>query len=98
MLNNNFGEYVKSAMHYKELTKGYTNKICKILTDESPCGNIWYYRNGFFCVDVLKDDYDDYISFIEDLIGCSYCHVMNSNGLTFMVSLATLCESIQKMG
>ena len=93
-MNTKINEYVKCATHYKDLTNEYTNKICKILTDEAPSDNIWYYRDGFFRVDVFQKDYDDYMSFIENIIGCSYCHLMNPNGLTFLVSLSTLYDKL----
>lgn len=93
-MNVNFKEYVESAVECNRMTKEYTNKICKILTEESPSDNIWYFRDGFFRVDVIKEDYDKYMEFIEDLIGCSYCHLMNNTGLTFLVSLSTLHEKL----
>ena len=93
-MNVKFKEYVESAVEYNGLTKEYTSKICKILTEESPSNNIWYFRDGFFRVDVIKEDYDKYMEFIEGLIGCSYCHLMNNTGLTFLVSLSTLYEKL----
>lgn len=94
MIGGNFKEYLEKANGYESLTREYTNKLCEILTDEAPSDNEWYYRNRFFCVDVVKKDYDNYMSFIEDVVGCSYCHIMNSNGLTFMVSLTTLYDKV----
>ena len=94
MIGGSFKAYLEHANKYNELTHEYTNKLCNILTSEAPSDNEWYYRNGFLCVDVLKKDYDNYIAFIEDVVGCSYCHVMNTNGLTFMVSLSTLYSKL----
>lgn len=93
-MNSKFKEYLECAVQYNELSKQYVNKICEILTTESPSNNQWYFRQGFFCVDVVKKDYNSYMKFIEDTVGCSYCHVMNTNGLTFMMSLTTLNEKL----
>ena len=93
-MDEKFKEYVKCAMHYNNLTKEYTNKLCKILTEEAPRDNIWYFRDGFFRVDVTQENYDEYMTFIEGLIGCSYCHLQNPNGLTFLLSLSTLYQKL----
>lgn len=91
---NELEYYTGIASHHKEVLDECTGKICEVLTDTAPSDNEWYFRDGFFRVDVVKEDYDDYITFIEDLVGCSYCHLMNNDGLTFMVSLSTLSYKI----
>ncbi len=91
MINKDlFEEYVHLACHYNDMSDKYINKICEILLEESPSNNIWYFRDGFFRVDVVKEDYEKYMNFIEEIIGCSYCYSFNDTGLTFMVSLTTI--------
>ena len=69
-------------------------ETCRWLTKNSPSSNIWYYKDGFFRVKVEREDYDSYMDFIENLIGCSYCYLMNATGITLMMSLSTLYRKL----
>lgn len=69
--------------------------VCDLLCDLSPCDNKWYFNGtGFVMVDVTREDYDLYLDFVEGLVGCSHCYLMNDGGFTLMFSLSTLRDCL----
>ena len=95
---NKLKESIYSAIEYSAINRDnspnmFTDEICEILTS-SYGGNVWYFHNGFFCVDVAPSDYEEYMGFIEYLTGCSYCYTMRDDGLTFKMSLSTLGKKL----
>ena len=93
ILNKVTGNVV-DAVVYKEQMEESVNNVIGFLNENSPSDNQWYFQCGSFRVDVEKKDYDKYMCFINNLVGCSYCHIVNSTGLTFLFSLSTLYEKL----
>lgn len=86
---------INEALKYKREYDKQMKKLCEYLIEVAPKDNIWYYNStGFLQVDVKKEEYDEYIGFMEDLVGCSYCYLMNPTGLTLMMNINTLKDKI----
>ena len=86
---------INEALKYKKGYDKQMKQLCEYLSDISPKDNIWYYNStGFLQVDVKKNEYDEYMDFMENLVGCSYCYIMNPTGLTLMMNINTLKEKI----
>ncbi len=72
--------------------------VCGGLERVSPCDNRWYFNgSGFLCVDVGVDDYELYLDFLGELVGCSFCYVSCGEGFTLMVSLGSLRDGLVKL-
>ena len=65
------------------------NRVCEYLTKDAPLDIEWYFKDGFFRVDVVREEYDSYIEYIENITDCRYCYLMNPTGITLMMSLST---------
>ena len=95
--NTYFYDDVNKALEKQKEYQEQMKYICHHMMTISPRNNKWYYNNtGFLQVDVEKKDYDVYIEFMEKIVGCSYCHLMTSTGITLMVNLTTLKKELDK--
>lgn len=73
-------------------------EVCDYLTKISPHSNQWYYNNnGYLMIDIKREEYESYFKFVEDIVKCSYCHLMRDNGLTLMLSIATIIEKMDQL-
>lgn len=95
--NSYFYNDLKKAIKKKQEYDEQMKYICNHMMNIAPYNNRWYYNNtGFLQVDVHREDYDEYLDFMENIVGCSYCHALNENGITLMVSLNTLLKELEK--
>lgn len=95
--NSYFYEDIKKALNKKKEYDEQMKYVCNHMMNISPHQNRWYYNStGFLQVDVQRQDYDDYIDFMDNIVGCSYCHVLNNEGITLMVNLNTLLKELEK--
>lgn len=86
---------VEDAVEVKKDYEEHLSVLCEYLKEASPYPNDWYYNgNGFLQVDVKQDEYDMYLSFIEELVGCSYTHLQTPNGLTLILHINTVYEKM----
>lgn len=95
IINTQFKNNVSNALSLKK----ELNKTLKIIYDYlnsiSPGDYHWYGNSlGFVKVDVLYEDVDVYIEFIESIVGCKYSQIINENGITFVINLSTLNECL----
>lgn len=89
---------VVRALESKGVYEDCMRYVCGALERVSPCDNRWYFNgSGFVCVDVVREDYDVYLDFLFELVGCSYCYLMNGDGFTLMVSLGSLCKGLENL-
>ena len=92
-----YGDVVR-ALESKGVYEDCMRYVCGALERLSPCDNRWYFNStGFVCVDVVRDDYDVYLDFLFELVGCSHCYLMNGDGFTLMVSLGSLCKGLENL-
>ena len=97
-MNEKLYNQLCTALKHKKNYDEEMKKICDYLIVLSPKDNIWYYNStGFLQVDVKKEEYDEYIAFMDDLVGCSYCYLMNPTGLTLMMNINTLKDKIESI-
>ena len=88
---------VCDALDKKEVYEEHMKYVCGYLERMSPSNNRWYFNNtGFLQVDVTREEYDDYLEFVESLVGCSHCYLLGKNGFTLMFSLSTLKEKMEE--
>ena len=94
--NTYFHDDVKKALLFKNDYEDYMEYVIEYLESISPTGS-WFFNGSSLCVDVKYDYINEYVSFLDSFVGCRYTGVDNLNGVTFIVSLSTLNECLEKL-
>lgn len=96
MFNSFLFDDVCSALEAKVDFEVYMKYVCSALERLAPGDCRWYFSNsGFIMVDVGVSDVDEYLEFVEGLVGCSYCYLGDGGDcLTLMFSLSSLRDCL----
>ena len=88
-----FKKIVDKTVDCKINYENHLKLICTHLQEGSSFDYRWYFNGtGVLQVDVPFESLDEYMEYVECLVGCKYTTERNLNGVTVLITLSTLQE------